>query len=100
MPTVIYTLQDGQTKTVQGEDGKTVLQIALDHGIDMEHACGGNGFCTTCSCEVQDGQKQIDGGVVSPVNEKEVNMGVEGPDVRLGCQTEVHGDISVKIVEL
>ncbi len=100
MPRVTYTLQDGQTKVIEAPDGKTILQIALDNGIPMEHACGGNGFCTTCSCEVQDGEKMIAGGVVSPVNDKEVNMGVEGPVVRLGCQTEVHGDITVKIVEL
>lgn len=100
MAQVTYTLADGTTKTVQGDDGKTVLQIALDNGIPMEHACGGNGFCTTCSCEVQDGQKMIDDGTVSAVNDKEENMGVEGPDLRLGCQTKVNGDVSVKIVEV
>ena len=100
MPHVTYILQDGQTKMVQGADGKTILQIALDNGIPVEHACGGNGFCTTCACEVQEGQKMIDQKIVSPVNDKEVNMGVEGPEKRLGCQTEVRGDITVKIVEL
>ena len=100
MPKVTYILLDGQKKEVEGEDGKTILQIALDNGIDMEHACGGNGFCTTCSCEVQDGQKMIDDGVVSAVNDKEENMGVEGPESRLGCQAKVSGDIMVKIVEV
>jgi 2Fe-2S ferredoxin len=100
MPTVTYILQDGTVKKVEGADGKTVLQIALDSGIPMEHACGGNGFCTTCSCEVQGGKEAIEKEVVSPVNEKEQNMGIEGPDMRLGCQTQVHGDITVKIVEL
>jgi ferredoxin len=100
MPTVTYIQKDGSQKKAQGEEGKTVLQIALDNGIDVEHACGGNGFCTTCACEVQNGQKMIDGGMVSPVNDKEVNMGVEGPEKRLGCQTEVKGDVMVKIIEL
>jgi len=100
MPKVTFTLADGSVKEVEGDSGKTVLQIALDNGIPMEHACGGNGFCTTCTCEVTDGQKMIDAGTVSAVNDKEENMGVEGPDVRLGCQTEVNGDIVVKIVEL
>ena len=100
MPKVSYILLDGQTKIVEGEDGKTVLQIALDNGIDMEHACGGNGFCTTCSCDVTDGQKMIDDGTVSAVNDKEENMGVEGPERRLGCQAKVSGDITVKLVEV
>src|SRR3989344_5706546 len=99
MPKVTFTLADGSIRELQTEDGKTVLQIALENGIPMEHACGGNGFCTTCSCDVQDGQKMIDAGTVSAVNEREENMGVEGPDRRLGCQTVVRGDITVKIVE-
>ena len=100
MPQVTYAMQDGQTKAVQGDDGKTILQIALDNDIPMEHACGGNGFCTTCSCDVKDGQKMIDEGTVSAVNEKEENMGVEGPERRLGCQTKVSGDITVTVVEV
>lgn len=100
MPKVTFLLADGQTKVVEAPDGKHILQIALDSGIPMEHACGGNGFCTTCSCEVTDGEKMIAEGKVSPVNDKEVNMGVEGPVTRLGCQLEVHGDITVKPIEL
>ena len=99
MSKVTYIQKNGSQKIVEGGDGETILQIALDNGIDIEHACGGNGFCTTCACEVQDGQKMIDDGAVSPVDEKEVNMGVEGPDSRLGCQTKVHGDIAVKLSE-
>ena len=100
MAEVTFILQDGQIKKVTAENGKTVLQIALENGIPMEHACGGNGFCTTCACEVQGGQAAIDSKAVSPVDEKEVNMGVEGPDTRLGCQTHIFADITVKPMEL
>ena len=96
---VTYIQIDGTQISAEAEEGRTVLQIALENGIPIEHACGGNGFCTTCSCDVQDGQKMIDTGMVSAVNEREENMGVEGPDRRLGCQTVVRGDITVKIVE-
>ena len=96
---VTYIQIDGTQISAEAEEGRTVLQIALENGIPMEHACGGNGFCTTCSCDVQEGQKMIDAGTVSPVNEREENMGVEGPDRRLGCQTKVNGDITVKIVD-
>lgn len=91
MPKVTYSY-GGQTKVVEAETGKTILQIALDHGIPMEHACGGNGFCTTCMCKVIQGQE-----FVSPPNEKETNMGVEVPTHRLGCQTVVSGDITVEL---
>lgn len=100
MPDVTFILQDGQVKKVTGENGKTLLQIALENGIPVEHACGGNGFCTTCACAIEGGQAAIDAKKVSPVNDKEVNMGVEGPDTRLGCQTQVFADVTAKIVEL
>jgi ferredoxin len=99
MPKVTFITPDGQTKVVEGEDEKTILQVSLDNGIPMEHACGGNGFCTTCICKIKDGQKMIDDGSVNPVNDKEENMGVEGPDLRLGCQAKVQGDLEVKVGE-
>ena len=85
---------------MEGEEGRTILQIALENGISIEHACGGNGFCTTCSCDVRSGQSMIDNGAVSSVNDREENMGVEGPERRLSCQAKVYGDIEVKIVEV
>ena len=93
MPKVTFHFS-GQIKTVEAENGRTLLQIALDHGIPMEHACGGNGFCTTCMCKVKQGMTNL-----SPRNDREENMGVvEDPD-RLSCQAQVEGDIEVEVVE-
>lgn len=83
-----------QAKEIEADDGQTVLQIALDHGIPMESACGGNGFCTTCLCEVREGQASL-----SPRNDREESMGIVEDDRRLGCQARVHGDITVQILE-
>jgi ferredoxin len=93
MPKVTF-VQNGQKTVVEAADGQTILQIALDAGIAMEHACGGNGFCTTCMCKVQQGMENL-----SPRNDREENMGVtEDPD-RLSCQTEVRGDVTVEVIE-
>lgn len=97
VPKVTFTQADESVKTVDGTDGQTLLQIALDHDVQMEHACGGSGFCMTCVCKVKDGQKALDAGAISPVNEKEKNMGIEGPDERLGCQVQVFSDVEVMI---
>ena len=93
MPDVTFTY-DNQKRTVTDSEGKTLLQIALDHGVPMEHACGGNGFCTTCMCKVREGM-----GSLSPRNEREENMGIVNDPERLSCQTTVHGDVSVEIPE-
>lgn len=93
MPKVTFTVND-QVTEVETEAGTTILQVALDHAIPIEHACGGNGFCTTCLCKVQSGMENL-----SERNDKEENMGVTEDPERLGCQAEVHGDVSVEILE-
>ncbi len=93
MPKVTYIL-NGQAKVIETEAGKSLLQIALDHDIPVEHACGGNGFCTTCLCKVKEGMQNL-----SPRNDREENMGVtEDPD-RLSCQSVVNGDVTVEVTE-
>jgi adenylate cyclase len=79
---------------VEAEEGKTLLQIALDHNVPMEHACGGNGFCTTCLCRVKSGIENL-----SARNDKEENMGVVEDPERLSCQSQVHGDVEIEIAE-
>jgi ferredoxin len=84
----------GQVKTVETEAGKTILSIALDSGIPMEHACGGNGFCTTCMCTVKSGGEHL-----SKRNDREENMGITSDPWRLSCQARVHGDIEIEVTE-
>ncbi len=93
MPKITYII-DGKSVTVEGKEGETVLQIALDHDIPIEHACGGNGFCTTCLCKVREGMEHL-----SPRNDREENMGVTDDPERLGCQAQVTGDVTVEVVE-
>lgn len=93
MPKVTFRFA-GQVKTVDGESGQTLLQIALDHGIPIEHACGGNGFCTTCMCRVGSG-----GNCLSPRNDREENMGIVEENDRLSCQAQALGDVDVTLVE-
>lgn len=94
MPTVTFVLPDGSIVTADAPKGETILHIALENGVPMEHACGGNGFCTTCMCKVKSGMEHL-----SPRNDREENMGItEDPD-RLSCQSEVEGDVTVEVQE-
>lgn len=94
MPKVTFVMQNGQVQVAEAADGATILSIALDNGIPMEHACGGNGFCTTCMCKVKEGMANL-----SPRNDREENMGVMNDPDRLSCQSEVHGDVTVEVIE-
>lgn len=73
--------------------GETLLSIGIEAGVPIEHACGGNGFCTTCKCSVQAGAEHLDS-----INDKEENMGVDLPE-RLSCQAIAINDADI-VVEL
>lgn len=86
----------GTEKTVAAKPGETILRIALDANVPMEHACGGNGFCTTCICKVTAGAEHL-----NLRNDREENMGITDAPSRLGCQARIqgNGDIAVEIPE-
>ncbi len=93
MPKITFKYGD-QVQEVEVTPGESILQIALDNGVPIEHACGGNGFCTTCMCKITKGIENL-----SSRNEREEQMGVvEDPD-RLSCQSVIEGDGEI-IVEL
>ncbi len=87
-------IQNGQSTTVTAQDGQTLLQAALDNGINLDHACGGNGVCTTCMVKVDEGVENL-----SPVTDAEEMMGIaDDPGMRLGCQAQIQGDTTVEIM--
>ncbi len=93
MPKVKFDV-NGQITEVETEAGETLLQVGLDNGIPIEHACGGNGFCTTCLCKVKSGGENL-----GERNDKEDNMGITEVSERLGCQATVEGDVEVEVLE-
>ncbi len=81
-----------------GDHGKpgSILDIALGHGIPLDHNCGGNCACTTCHVIVRAGAENL-----SEMEEDEEDKLDEAPGLtpysRLGCQCVVHGDVTVEI---
>src|SRR4051812_21560221 len=45
--------------TVMARAGDTVLDAAIDNGIDLPHDCGGNCACTTCHVGVESGAENL-----------------------------------------
>ncbi len=77
------------------EPGISICDAALQHGIEIEHACEKSCACTTCHIYVREG-----GETLAPSDEDEDDMldkawGLD-PDSRLSCQTLV-GDIDLLI---
>ncbi len=78
----------------------SILDIAMKHGIDLDHACGGVCACSTCHVVVRQGLASCN----DPSEEEEDQLddayGLT-PQSRLGCQCIPDGtqDIVVQIPE-
>ena len=44
---------------LMGGEGESLLEIAIDHGINIEHACGAVCACSTCHVYVEKGMDQL-----------------------------------------
>lgn len=67
----MFITPQGERIKATGEKGSTVLEVALDHGVDIEGACGGECACSTCHVIVQD-QAKFD--MLPPIELEEEDM--------------------------
>jgi ferredoxin, 2Fe-2S len=96
---VTYVLEDPRSLTggdqkehrVLASKGAHLLEVAMDHGINIEHACGGVCACSTCHVYVESGMNQL-----SESTEAEEDRVEEAPGLqrnsRLSCQCVVEGN--------
>ena len=83
-----------------GERGKrlSLLDVALNFGIHLEHACGGNCACTTCHVVVKSGAEYL-----SEMDDDEADKLDLAADLqlgsRLGCQVHFvrDGEVTIEI---
>lgn len=71
--------------------GEHLLEVAIEHGINIEHSCGGVCACSTCHIYVEEGMDQL-----SEAEEEEEDRVEEAPGLqmnsRLACQCDITGD--------
>jgi 2Fe-2S ferredoxin len=95
MPTVLVLPEHFE---IEAKAGQTIMDAAHDHDLYWPTTCGGEGICTTCACEVEEGIDHLE-----PMGRSERNTLAEerGPAIlasgriRLACQARVHGDVTV-----
>lgn len=79
------------------ESETSICDALLEHGVEIEHACGKVGACTTCHVVVKQGFESL-----NPPGEDEEDMldrawGLQ-PTSRLSCQAKVgNADLVVEI---
>jgi len=76
--------------TIQARAGDTVLDAALDNGLDLPHDCGGNCACTTCHIRVDCGLENLS--VMDEVeNDRLSTADGRTRQSRLACQALLRG---------
>src|SRR5918993_3520873 len=94
MPTIVAETAAG-TQTIEAPEGKKLVLVLEDAGIDILHRCGGNAKCTTCRVEVLAG----DPGELGEAERNRLAMETGlAENVRLSCQVRVAGDMKVRVI--
>lgn len=105
MPKVTFII-DGKEQTVSFEHGQlpyshhglpeSLLDVAKNLGVPLEHACGGSCACTTCHVVIRQGMKNL-----SEMEDNEADRLDTAWELttesRLGCQAVVTGDVVAEL---
>jgi len=82
---------DASELKLKAGKGQSLLELAMDNGINIEHACGGVCACSTCHVYIEEGMASL-----SETTEAEEDRVEEAPGLqrnsRLSCQCVVKGD--------
>lgn len=83
----------------EGQPG-SILDIALAHGVDLDHACGGVCACSTCHVIVRKGLGSCNDSTEDEEDQLDNAPGLT-PQSRLGCQCVPDGtsDIEIEVPE-
>ncbi len=77
-------------RTIEACVGESVLQAALRHDIEIEHACGGWCACSTCHIIVEEGMDRVTEVEDDEEDRLDTAVGLTLKS-RLSCQTELTG---------
>lgn len=85
------TGKDEKEITVMAGKGEHLLEVAMENGINIEHACGGVCACSTCHVYINKGEESL-----NEATDAELDRVEEAPDLRrnsrLSCQSVIQGD--------
>lgn len=73
---------------LEAEEGDNLIEVALDNGINIEHACEMSCACTTCHVILREGFDSLEESTEEEDDLLDKAWGLE-PDSRLSCQVIV-----------
>ena len=91
MPQIIFLPHEEicpEGKVVEAEPGATICDVALQNGVEIEHACEKSCACTTCHVYVREGMDSLNESSEEEDDMLDKAWGLD-PDSRLSCQAVV-----------
>lgn len=83
---VTFALPDGVQKKVVAYEGQNLLDVAAEHHLPIEGACGGSCACSTCHIYVEDEFVDRFSEPTDAENDMIDQAFFPEPNSRLGCQ--------------
>lgn len=91
MPKIIFLPHEKlcpEGAELEAQPGETILDVALRHHIEIEHACEKSCACTTCHVVVREGFDSLNESDELEDDMLDKAWGLE-PESRLSCQAKV-----------
>lgn len=98
MPKISFQFEnkDLEAREFEGEKGDSVLDVALDNGIDLHHNCGAVCACSTCHIYVEGGMDSLP--EITNKEEDFIDRAINPTlNSRLACQCKISDDLVVVI---
>lgn len=87
-------------QSCEAQEGESILDVAINNDVPLQHACGGFCACTTCHVHVKSGLENLS--EMEDDEQERLDM-VSGFTLqsRLGCQAKImKGEVTVEIQNL
>ena len=99
MTQITFIDSGGTARTVDGENGSTVMETAIRNGVPgIEAECGGACACSTCHVYIDEAWREKVG-EPSPMEEDMLDFAYDvKPNSRLSCQMKVSDDLNGLVV--
>ena len=85
-------INDDKEKSITVRPGSTLLSVLSGNEIFLPSACGGQGTCAQCKCQVIDG-----GGDILPTETGHISRKEAADHWRLACQIKIKQDMKINI---
>ena len=101
MPNITFIDAHGESRTVEGETGSTVMETAIRNAVPgIEAECGGACACATCHVYVDDEWTDIVG-EPEAMEEDMLDFAYDvRPNSRLSCQIKVRSELDGLVVRV